>query len=199
MALKLKISTFCHLVYSKPFLQWLSGIDTDLHKLLIDRKPTGCKGNREIMLKVHAELYARNKGDEFEVFIKERYPHVIDNNDLVKHTKKQARAVIPPPTPVIEQTKQVFANDPNLNKHGIFPAYNPQVLMFPHRRIIAGQPNTLQSAIEEFSKKKQILDWIIIEDRAYVEWISAKYVGILDKIPEHQYCIRKYKQSQTSG
>jgi hypothetical protein len=171
----------------------LADTDDGLYKQLTDRKPTGCKGNREVMLQIHAGLYAKNKGDEFEKFIRNNYPHIIEDAALVNQIKETAAETT---VPDISFDMRVIADDKNLNKHGVFPSYNPDILMFPHRHIIVGDNNTLTQAINEFSKGKHILDWIVVDDRAYIEWLSDKYISILEQIPEHQFQIRRYKAIQ---
>lgn len=194
MALKLNTSKFCALSRNSDFNKWLRDIASDLHSTLVQvRKQPGCKSNREYMMTIYRNLYARGKGQELETFIKSRFSYLIEKE--IEESR--------PGVPVVEQTinrvqpklPKVKAPKPEeLNKHKVFKMYKPNMLVFPQKKIIVEEnPDTLLKVVKKFLSNKIGTDYIIIEDRAYIEYFDQKYAVVNERIKKEAREIYQYR------
>jgi hypothetical protein len=124
------------------------------------------------MIDIYKVLYARNLGDQFEDFIRRKFPYIIEGEEKPQRAPRPApkeKKIIPPQ---------------RLNKHGVFKSYNPRMLTFPQKLILTSDnAENLATQVKEFLRDKVASDYIIIEDTAYIEYLPSKYKDIADQIP----------------
>jgi hypothetical protein len=89
---------------------------------------------------------------------------------------------------MIEGSVQAFAGD------GVFTHYNPSILTYPRRIIFVGPKRELQKKVNDFLLDKIKGDYIIIGNRAYVEYLKKEDIVVSDQIPQHNWQIAKYRQ-----
>ncbi len=135
------------------------------------RASTGCTNNREIMLATLQQIKAEPNGEgELHAFLSINYPYMIDG--------------------------YVGQKKPIQNTHGeLFPNFNPKLLTFPHRLIFEDQPGLkLDRRVKSFLIDKVKYDYIIIGDKAYIEYLNTEDSKIIDKIPLKNWLIAAYRQ-----
>jgi hypothetical protein len=185
--MNLKIDQFCGLSGAPDFRNWLKTIAPDLLDALVNNPNKGCKANQEKMIEIHRALYDRKLENQFETFIKKRYSYLIvtDNTKPSSPTFRPATVPVSTPTP---------GHIEGMNKHGVFKHYRPDLLTFPHKYIMAGNPETLQARVKKFIVDKLGIDYIILDDYAYIEYFPRRYADIISQIrPEDReiYAYRK--------
>ena len=81
----------------------------------------------------------------------------------------------------------------SLNRHDVFKMYRPDILSFPQKLIIVDHPKNLYDRVQRFTQDKLAVDYIIIEDHAYIEYFDMKYAAVIDKIPRENRDIYLYR------
>ena len=78
-----------------------------------------------------------------------------------------------------------------MDLHDVFEHYNPSLITYPRRLIIAG-PN-LENKVDAFLKDKNIYEHVVIENRAYIEYLNPEENNLAKDIPEHNWQIKRYR------
>lgn len=163
----------------------------------------GCGANREKMKHIYNQLYVRGKGQEFETFIRKRFTYLIAGEGPAKKAKPNQVQGNPEFRPAnarrFRQPTRVHVptNAANMNKHGVFKSYRPHVLTFPKKMIFVNQdPRQLQAIVQNFIKSNGYVgtDYIIVEDRAYVEYFEAAHIEESKQVPKESREIYQYRQ-----
>lgn len=193
--MRIKTSSFCSLSRHEAWQSWLGqaapDLLTDLDNTIKSRK--GCRANSDKMMAIYHELYKRKLGNQFEKFISEKFPWLVENGPS-RPTNKF-------PT-VIKRTELKESNS-DLNKHQVFTSYRPHLLDFPQKLIIVDTPQNLYKRVQGFVQDKIGVDYIIIDDHAYIEYFEPKYAGVVDRIKRENREIYRFRQrsqqSETSN
>lgn len=184
---------FCSLSRSSEWHTWLGGIASDLLADLNSTLKTGsCKANSFKMIDIYNQLYQRGHGTQFEEFINNKFPYVIDTNVQVitKPVIEGKPANLP-----IKQSRSDTTKVVQTDTNGVFSNYKPGLLTFPHRIIFTSDnPDDLKVRIAKFIADKLGSDYIIIGNMGYVEYFDTKYADIVDKILPNTREIYQYKQ-----
>lgn len=194
---KLHYSKFCALGRRPEFKQWLQGTSSELYNYL-QSGSIGCKARSERMVFIYNKLYESGKGAAFESFIMDKFPYIIDRGSDIKpvldphkhlDAKKgtiRAKPIMPP-----------RANVEGLNKHKVFRVYKPDILSFPQKRIIVNENREqLEAQVSHFCQDKFGTDFIIVEDRAYIEYFEPRHKALADKVPKEKRDIFIYRKGQ---
>jgi len=181
--MKLRTSSFCGISRTKDWQAWLKQVAPDLLKDLVETlKIAGCRKSKSKMISIYRDLYSRNLGPKLESFIEERFPHLIDNklskSELAKST-------------VVGTTKVQADNV-------VFKNYRPDMLTFPHRLILTSEdPATLEIKVKKFVIDKYGVDYIIIGDRAYIEYFDKRYAKVVDQIDPDKRELAIYRRKNS--
>lgn len=187
--MNVNVSQFCSLSSNPDFRNWLGKISPSMLAELTKNPKKGCRSNVEKMMEIHKRLYEIGKGLEFEDLIRKRFPYLIKN-------EMPAVRVSPAPLPPVqaeEYKRKQISDIESMNKHKVFKSYRPDLLTFPHKYIIVGEPDTLPTKIKEFAADKVGVDTLIIEDHAYIEYYLRRYSDVSEKIPRDQREIWAYR------
>ena len=171
---------FCTLASSDKFRLWLKDIDPDAHVDLVEhlRKGLGCKSNKEKMKAIFDKFrHDEEKLAKLNEWVKDVYPSLI-----IHDPKKPLR---------------LRAN--NSDKHGVFPDYDPTLPTIPRRLIITIQDAAkngmdLRGLISAFCVKQVYCDHIITDDRAYVEYLPRELSGHVNKIPDSNLMLPRFRR-----
>jgi hypothetical protein len=192
---EIKTSAFCGLSRSADWQNWLKETAPDLHKDLMKvvGASKGCRANSNKMMDVYFELNKRKLEPELIVFLRRRFPWIIKENSSpikAKQDKEKAQKAN-----TAHQVKNARASKDweVLNKHKVFASYRPDILSFPQKFIIVDQPAALYDRVQRFVENKLAVDYLIVGDRAYIEYFEPKYAAIIDKIPRSSRDIYKYR------
>lgn len=188
--MNIKIGHFCGLSSATDFRSWLKTTALDLYDELINHPIKGCKSKQEKMVVIKDKLYERGQGSELETFIKKRYPYMIVEDKLDTQPTLQK----PRPARTIVAEPEVSDHIEVINKHKVFKRYRPDLLTFPQKYIIIGNKDKLPELIKEFAADKVGVDYIIIDDHAYIEYFKRKYSDVSEKIKPESREIWVYKQ-----
>lgn len=189
--MKLKISHFCGLSSASDWRAWLKSTAPDLYDGLINGSKKGCKANQEKMIEIHKALIDRGLQSKLNDFIRQRFPYVIAE-DSAATLKLMKQAAATPTQPIVGHIEE-------MNKHQVFRSYRPDILSFPHKYIIVGNPANLKERVKSFAFDKVGVDYIIVEDHAYIEYFLKRYSDVVEKIPQEDRDIWIYRQRMKQG
>jgi hypothetical protein len=187
--MEIKIGHFCGLSSSSSFRNWLKNQAADLYDLITNTQLKGCRSKQEKMIDIKNKLYERGKGQLLEAFIKDNYPYMIDN--FKEKQEKQQKQIVLTNKPQIDRSE--------INKHSVFKTYRPDLLTFPHKYIIIDDQKTILSKVKDFIKDKVGVDYIIIDDHAYIEYFNKRYSDVVSKIKSEDREIWQYKQRKNQN
>lgn len=190
--LSLKTNLFCGISNRANWKQWLRSQAPDLHDKLAEvQRQSSCKQNTATMKDIRTELYKRNLGNKFEEFIRMNYPSIIELSPT--QSPKPAQSTQQQP----QQQRPIAAA--TVNKHNVFKNYKPGMLTFPHKKIFIN-PNKahLEAIVQAFIKDKLGVDYIIIEDHAYVEYFNPAHAEFVNKVRTESRDIYQYRAKHGS-
>lgn len=183
--MRLRISNFCGLSRNQDWHTFLGEVAPDILKNLqaFLKANTGCKDAKDKMLQIYRDLYSKGLGNTFEDFIRKRFPYIIEFDDQ------------PPPKAQRVRPKQKLIPPSGMNRHGVFKTYKPSVLTFPHKLILVdNDTNRLLKKVKEFLIDKVPIDYIVIGDTAYIEYLQKKYSDIVSQIPDSAKEIQQFRK-----
>lgn len=184
---KIKDSQFCALSKDSQFRTWLSNNAQDL---FIDLRKhlevsTSCLSNKKKMIEIKDELFKRGIEDKLIEFLRSVYPTIIS----VSYSQSK-----------ISNTAIKINDMDKLNKHKVFKFFKPGFLTFPHKFIMAdSNSDNLYARIKRFIKDKISVDYIVIGDRAYIEYFESKYVNEIKNINNESREIYNIKKKYNLG
>jgi hypothetical protein len=193
MPVEIKSSSFCGLSRAKDWQNWLKNVAPDLHKdlLKVVDSGKGCRANSNKMMDIYFTLHKRGLEPQLETFLKRRFPWIIKPPE--EPTRKQIRKKV-------NKVKAAEANRPRkhmnwetINKHNVFLSYRPDILSFPQKHIIIADPKFIYDQVQSFVANKLAVDYLIIDDHAYIEYFEPKYVAVVARIPREARDIYKYR------
>ena len=192
MPIEIKSSSFCGLSRTKDWQNWLKITAPDLHKELtkIVDSNQGCRANSNKMMDIYFSLHKRGLESQLETFLKRRFPWIIKTPEEPTH--KQIRKNIKT-VKIIETKNPRKSNLEILNKHKVFLSYRPNILSFPQKYIIIADPQLIYDQVRIFVSNKLSVDYLIIDDHAYIEYLDAKYATVVDRIQREDRDIYKYR------
>lgn len=177
---KIRINEFCGISRNKLWQEWLRTQAPDLYDQLIavvSDPAGGCKKNTAVMVDIYNTLVRRGKESELTNYLRKEFPVALEEvqKNVFKTGIKKTNT---------EVDLEAYKDLQGPNKHKVFKSYNPNILSFPQKKIIT-DPNliNLNKRIKSFIKDKVDPDYIIIEDRAYIEYFLPKYRHEAAKYP----------------
>ena len=179
--MRIRIEQFCNLSTNNTFQRWLWAYDPDLYKELTNhlKVSKGCGSNREKMTVLIGKIEARPGGRNAVIeFLRTNFPAMLDQDNIHESSisdKQIESTVIPSDVPFL---------------------FNGVQLTFP-RRIILHHPNlgVLQENLKNFIKDKLRIEYIIIGNKAYIEYVPVSHARVLNQIPEVNWQVPKFKRS----
>lgn len=200
MPLKLKKNLFCGLSKERDFTDWLREVDINSYnELMASRSNFSCKENTTVMMALYQKLYTKGKGKLLEGFLQRRYPMIIDTSDEKPTEYQEFQSKVKNNLQLGRSKKAYLQSGGDLNKHGVFKHYNPKILSFPQKKILKNNdPAKLMDAVKHFISGKLGVDYIIVEDRAYIEYFEQQYASAVDKLKPEKREIFKYRKKMES-
>lgn len=181
MKYKIKTRQYCSLAKEQLWQSFLYTVAPDLHDDLVNHlsTSTSCRSNTIKMENIQASLEARKLLPRTIEFLKKEYSFVIeeikesfDDKDLVFKGK-------------------IIYTDASQN---IFKNYNHNLLTFPQKVIIENDSDIgLRCDIAGFIKDKLNVDYVIVGNRAYIEYFKIKYSNESKLIKSEDRDIYKFK------
>lgn len=133
----------------------------------------GCNQNKDLMVELLKELERMPGAVEklFE-FLNKHYPYMI-----VKEGQ--------PPSKVSSSQSDL-----------VFSYYNPQILTYPRRRIFEGVD--LERQVKEFLLDKLKSDFVIVNGKAYVEYLEQSDAQLVNEVPQNNWQIAAWRLRTSS-
>jgi len=175
---------------------WLKNLAPDLYAdLMKTLDGNSCKANKEKMMQVLVALGQRGHQTTFEEFVRSDFPYLEDLPPRIV----AGNAL--PNLPVKKKEEKIFNMTPEeeeaVNKHKVFKMYRPHALTFPcHLIIIDPNKEILKKRVMTFIRNKIGIDWIVVEDRAYVEYYFEQHRTTLAKMKPEEREIYQYRRSK---
>jgi hypothetical protein len=136
----------------------------------------GCTENRAKMYDLlQAIIKNRQWALALESFLMQNFPAMLVDDSKASQTTQKNKEVD--------------------NKHSVFAYYDPSLATFPRRIIFSS--DDLQKQVRDFCARQFYCEWIIVEDRAYVEYISHDVAAHKSEIPEKNWQIRAFKKNSS--
>ena len=173
-------SQFCALIAEASFQKWLNDINTELYNEINKHisRSSGCKANNTKMSWLLDRLKEVGKYDDLLNFLTTHYPATIGETQMeISSASPFGECVILHKNPI----------------NSIFSHYNSSLLTFPHRLVLRGDPNKLETAINKFLSDKIDFDYIIIDNIGYIEYFKYKYRAEAAQIKKEDREIYKHK------
>lgn len=173
--MKIKVDKFCSLATSPSWQAWLYHFEAPLFRKFRAQlqESRGCTQNKDLMVDLLREIEQRPGGTEkVAEFLNKHYPHMLLKED--GDDQPQAEAV---------------------HKGGpVFPYYNPDLLTFPRRVILeGGDDRALTRRAREFLVDKLKGDFVVLEGRVYIEFLTQKDAALVDQIPASNWQIAAWR------
>jgi hypothetical protein len=135
------------------------------------------------MIDIYKKLYSIGKGERFEDFIRRRFPYIIESDQ-----KKPVASGLP------KRIKPKKMQAAPKDKHGVFKQYKPGLLTFPQKLILVdADAESLLNRVKDFLKDKVQIDYLLLGDTAYIEYVLKKYEDVVSQIPEHAKEIQQFR------
>lgn len=169
---KIRVDKFCSLANSPSWQAWLYHYDAILFAKFVKkiRESRGCSQNTDVMIDTLKEIDQSKDGSEKLLdFISKNYPYMI----------------------VEESQSSVLASD------DIFGYFNPSILTYPHRLIFNGSKDELIDKAREFSKDKLKIDYVIINNKLYIEYLNNDEESLINQIPANNWKISIWRTYNT--
>jgi len=175
--MKVKVDKFCGLATSTEWQTWLFNHNKEYYKELINhlRTSSGCNGNSKKMVELLERIDEDPESSEkLQEFLSSKFPYIID---------KSSSRLLP--------TKMLSVE--NLNAHGVFDHYDPSLLTYPKRIILKGE--NIDSVVENFVSDKVASNHVIIDDTAYIEYLTEFDEHLIDQIPDENWQTKIYENN----
>jgi len=169
--MELKTGLFCRIARESPWQEWL-GIHSKelLAELVYTIEKHGCGDVELCMVKIVNVLKDMGLEAQLSAFLMRRYPYILKS----------------------------FKAEPQ--KHEVFAFYNPNVITFPSKLVMRNDdPKKLVGMVEKFTKDKCGVDFVIVDDCAYIEYFNTKHRNIANSMPMASREVHQYKQARKSA
>lgn len=159
---RLRSQQFCALSKELRYQSWLHTVAPDLHTDLAEhlKNSRSCNANSIKMSEIQNKLEQRNLIDQLIRFLRKEFPHTVEE------------VILPTATPMVSTSRQLT----EAMKTEVFAYYRPALLTFPQKLILENEdPEALRRDVLAFISGRVGTDYIIIGQRAYVEYFKLKY------------------------
>ena len=176
--MRIRIEQFCNLSTNNAFQSWLYKYDGDLYQDLVNhlRASRGCAHNREKMVDLVGKIEARPGGRSAVMeFLRTSFPAMLEMDE----------GITPPEAPI------------TTNDSDVPFVFNGVQLTFP-RRIILQHANlgVLQENVRNFVTGKLRVEYVIIGNKAYIEYVPVSHARVLGQIPEKNWRVVEFKKNR---
>jgi hypothetical protein len=90
-------------------------------------------------------------------------------------------------------------NYSELNKHKVFTHYDPTLPTYPRRLIVVADPRlgggSLQRSVQSFCAKQAVCEHLVVEDRAYIEYLPPGCAVKPEQIPASNWQVRSFPRN----
>ena len=171
--MRIRVEQFCNLSTNSQWQAWLYKYDSVLYQDLINhlRTTRGCSHNREKMVELMGVIESRSGGQNAIMeFLKSSFPSIIDYDGEV------VSSAIPVTVAPFE--------------------WNGTQLTFPRRIILQHvDVNVLLENVKSFISDEIRVEYVIIGNKAYIEYVPSSHARILNQIPVKNWRVPVFKKT----
>ena len=180
---------FCALAKETRFQKWLESISPQLYSELIEhlKTATGCKASTQKMQEIQQKLQVMDKATQLVNFLRENYPTTIIRLEDQK-PKEEVGEILKgkSKSPTLFLTK--------IDNATVFKHYNPNLLTYPMKAVFMNEDvNALRRDVKKFMADKIDIDYIVIGNKAYVEYFKIKHEEEAKLVPKQRREIYQYR------
>jgi hypothetical protein len=171
------------------FQQWLLSNDPTLFGELTDhlRNNTSCKSNVRKMMEIQSKLSNSGKLIDLVEFLRKEYP--ISLVEVTGDDPENIEVVANDGTRVLSSIDDTF----------VFKHYNPNLVTFPQKLVMQNKDiKQLEVDVQAFVTSKLDFDYVIVGDKAYIEYFKPKYRDVIPKIQKNRREVALYKARNKS-
>jgi hypothetical protein len=177
---------FCSLARESKFQKWLEEISVNLYSDLMKHleSATGCKANVKKMQEIQQKLQTENKSVQLVDFLLKNYPSAIVKLEDISKAETQQKL-----TPTIFLSK--------ITDTTVFKYYYPNLLTYPMKAVFTNEDvETLRKDVKRFMADKIDADYIVVGNKAYVEYFKTKHMDEAKLVPRQKREIFLYRLKQ---
>jgi hypothetical protein len=175
---RVKTQQFCSLCREMRWQSWLNSVAPDLYKALVDHLSysRSCRANHQAMVEIINKLEQRKIIEKMVQFLIKEYPYAVEE---MKDKPKPPSA-----SRVLDR----------IDDQNVFLVYRPNLLTHPQKLVMENEDRpALHRDIMNFIVDKVSCDYIIVGNRAYIEYFKSKFSMESQKIPYNSREIYKYR------
>ena len=163
--MKIRTELFCSLASHPKWQEWLKNTTDEIYQIFIDKfkKSTGCSNNAKIMIETLPLINSAGLEDNLFTFLGDYFPNILINDD-------EEQSILP-----IEKYFYIKS------------------LTYPRRIVIEAEPKDIHVELSKFLNGKIQSEYIIIKNRAFVEYLIIEDIQIMKSIPESKWLIKAIK------
>ena len=168
--MKIKTELFCSLASHPKWQDWLKDSTDEIYHIFIDRfkKSTGCSNNARIMIEILPLIKSAGLEVELLSFLGDYFPNILINDD-------EEESILP-----VEKYFYVKS------------------ITYPRRIVIEADISSLNDELMKFLNGKMQYEFLIIKNRAFVEYLCIEDIDIKDNIRESKWLIKMIKAKKTT-
>lgn len=181
MAYRIRTQQFCSLSQEQLWQSWLQSVAQELYEELMAhiKKSNSCRSNHLKMTEIYAELEKRKLVELMIEFLRKEYPNTVEEVQKMGEIKPRSSS----------STKVSTSRDQD-----VFVYYKPGLLTFPQKMILENNdPTDLERDVHNFLIGKIGGDYIIIGNRAFIEFFKLKYAKESKEVSMTQREIFQYR------
>ena len=166
--MKLVLSQLCNLSISKSWHNWLYDFDKNIYTNFIQlmRESKNCSDNKKAMLIIVNKIKEGQDAAMFYEYLHLNHPLAITGHKFDKEVNR------------------------------VFEDYDPNIKTYPKRVIMSNNnKKALLNRVKSFARNKICCDYIIIDDKAYIEYLDNDELDIIDNIPNKNWLIAAYRKN----
>ena len=163
MAMKLKIDRFCSLATSPSWQGWLHKFNSDIYADFMKRLQSSRGCGHNQQIMTDILKLVDSSGG---------------NDNLIDFLKQNHPHVL-----IDDGSKSVMVK--------VFDNYSPHILTYPRRLIIVG--GDLRGKVKQCLSDKIKSDFVIVDDHAFVEYLTNSDSHLVDLIPASNWAVTKWK------
>ena len=163
--MKIKTELFCSLASHPKWQEWLKNTTDEIYQIFIDRfkKSTGCSNNAKIMIEILPLIHNAGLETNLYAFLGDYFPNILINDE-------EEQSILP-----IEKYFYIKS------------------LTYPRRIVIEAEEKDLHFELSKFLNGKIQYEFLIIKNRAFVEYLNFEDIEIKNSIPESKWLIKAIK------
>jgi len=177
---RIRTRQYCALSKEAKWQSWLQSVSQELHDDLVAhlKSGPGCGANQAKMVEIQNKLERNGSLADMVRFLIKEYPFAVEKIDDVDSVKEKFDA----PKVVNKIRQDVFAH------------YNPRLLSFPQKAILHDDDlDNLSRKVKVFCAGKFGVDYIIVDNVAFIEYFQMKYSKESVKVKDSDREIYKYR------